>query len=59
MNFLHINKLEKVNIKSTKKSTIVQFICFAIAVKTRTLSALLTQSSKKHHCEDRSIPTCQ
>jgi len=45
-------------LKTRKKANIVQFICFAIAIKTRTLGDLFTNSSKKQHCEYRSIPTC-
>ena len=50
---------KKSTLKTRKKANIVQFICFAIAIKTRTLSGLFTNSSKKQHCEYRSIPTCQ
>jgi len=42
-------------LKSGKKLKIVQILCFSIEKKTRKLSALLTSSSKKHQCEDRSV----
>lgn len=42
-------------LKSGKKLKIVQILCFPIEKKTRKLSALLTNSSKKQQCEDRSV----
>jgi len=48
--------LYKKSIKKTRKKVcFVQFISFSIVSKTRKLCALLTDSSKKQQCEDRSI----